>query len=731
MASMRRATAAAGGSSVGAQREGAAQAPMQDFERLGNQAMMEQLQAQQGAAGGSREEIAAQGFSGRPGKVPFLSMMEAAFGQSFGEVRAYTDAPAQTANQALGTEGYMMGEQVAFGSASPSKDVVAHELAHVVQQTAGGPGGAVDAETDAHAAAEAVLSGAPVQVLARAPYGSLMLWDSYEHKAFGNLAVIKADGGNAPLPQAGNALPIPKNDPGLAAIDRQAEGATRVDTNDSWVATGEYSPPVAVPNSITFGDASELSGDYARDPQELAQRQTGDTGGGPIDFYTMVSIAQTNVNHFYPLCGNEYTRHHQLAVAAARAGDRRTAMLEEGFASHFLQDCFAAGHMAPRALDRVSVGTQGESELGLNRSKKWHDALNELTTGLPTTRGRFRGDDTMNSSDLATISDDSAASLSEVMTILNGGQATPANIDIPRPDHSAIMADPDYGPLWRAMTGDYEADLRNAESQPRGQDQMTDGGTPYSTRDTAAAMRQNVWGGQSLAVTRVTRSEWNGATLVFNVTVDGRSAPVGTEIWVKWFDCDAGYDHHDSGNLAGEFTSPNATFVQDTDELLAGPDRVSLANEGLAAARSGNDDTGDTYAVFYANAECTVPIGRSHVQGTDRGQVNKPAQVSGFGWSSNTLSFDVSQGGQPMDGRSLYLKWFDCDSGYDHDARGNLTQSITDADDQLGGLYTVPVAAGRGRATATGAANNSGDTYGVVYLDQDANIPLGRSEVMP
>ena len=155
MASMRRATAAAGRSSVGAQLEGAAQAPMQDFERLGNQAMMEQLQAQQGAAGGSREEIAAQGFSGRPGKVPFLSMMEAAFGQSFGEVRAYTDAPAQTANQALGTEGYMMGEQVAFGSASPSKDVVAHELAHVVQQTAGGPGGAVDAETDAHAAAEA------------------------------------------------------------------------------------------------------------------------------------------------------------------------------------------------------------------------------------------------------------------------------------------------------------------------------------------------------------------------------------------------------------------------------------------------------------------------------------------------------------------------------------------------------------------------------------------------
>ena len=70
------------------------------------------------------------------------------------------------------------------------------------EKDAGGPGGAVDAETDAHAAAEAVLSGAPVQVLARAPYGSLMLWDSYEHKAFGNLAVIKADGGNAPLPQA-------------------------------------------------------------------------------------------------------------------------------------------------------------------------------------------------------------------------------------------------------------------------------------------------------------------------------------------------------------------------------------------------------------------------------------------------------------------------------------------------------------------------------------------------
>ena len=34
-------------------------------------------------------------------------MMEAAFGQSFSEVSAYSDAPAQTANEALGTKGYI------------------------------------------------------------------------------------------------------------------------------------------------------------------------------------------------------------------------------------------------------------------------------------------------------------------------------------------------------------------------------------------------------------------------------------------------------------------------------------------------------------------------------------------------------------------------------------------------------------------------------------------------
>lgn len=66
-------------------------------------------------------------------ELPFQADMEAAFGQDFSTVNSTVTTP-----EALGgSKGMAQGENVAFSSASPSRQTVAHELAHVVQHRQG------------------------------------------------------------------------------------------------------------------------------------------------------------------------------------------------------------------------------------------------------------------------------------------------------------------------------------------------------------------------------------------------------------------------------------------------------------------------------------------------------------------------------------------------------------------------------------------------------------------
>ena len=102
--------------------------------------------------------VARSGFSGAGGTVPHQAQMEASFGQDFGEVTAHTGPEAQAACEGLGADAYAVGDQVAFKEASPSPDVVAHELTHVVQGQ-GGPaahGGSEGIDTTGEGQAGAV-----------------------------------------------------------------------------------------------------------------------------------------------------------------------------------------------------------------------------------------------------------------------------------------------------------------------------------------------------------------------------------------------------------------------------------------------------------------------------------------------------------------------------------------------------------------------------------------------
>ncbi len=77
---------------------------------------------------------------GRPLPAPVRRDMESAFGANFGAVRVHTDEPAHALSADLGARAFTTGSDIFFArkefdtSSARGKHVLAHELAHVVQQ---------------------------------------------------------------------------------------------------------------------------------------------------------------------------------------------------------------------------------------------------------------------------------------------------------------------------------------------------------------------------------------------------------------------------------------------------------------------------------------------------------------------------------------------------------------------------------------------------------------------
>ncbi|GAB3047258.1 hypothetical protein GCM10027053_01370 [Intrasporangium mesophilum] len=111
--------------------------------------------------------------------------MERGFGHDFGAVRVHADERAYAVTRAAGARALTIGSEVSLGPAAAGamttargRHTLAHELAHVVQQSAGGraaAGGAIShaaggaAEREADAAASRVLAGGRAQVRERRP----------------------------------------------------------------------------------------------------------------------------------------------------------------------------------------------------------------------------------------------------------------------------------------------------------------------------------------------------------------------------------------------------------------------------------------------------------------------------------------------------------------------------------------------------------------------------------
>jgi len=108
------------------------------------------------AQGSARESaVAREGTRGSASELPHRAELEGALGVDLSRVKAHTGGEATAAADQLGAEAYAMRDEnaIVFGGANPSKELVAHEVIHTLQQGGSGAVGQDEAEADAHAAA--------------------------------------------------------------------------------------------------------------------------------------------------------------------------------------------------------------------------------------------------------------------------------------------------------------------------------------------------------------------------------------------------------------------------------------------------------------------------------------------------------------------------------------------------------------------------------------------------
>jgi hypothetical protein len=117
--------------------------------------------------------------SGKPLDADTREEMEARFGEDFREVRIHRDEPSTAAARLAGARAYTSGNDIVFGEgfyepqSTKGKRLLAHELAHVVQQSRGGAKSAHSlAEADARYASEQAAGGQAATVQASASGGA-------------------------------------------------------------------------------------------------------------------------------------------------------------------------------------------------------------------------------------------------------------------------------------------------------------------------------------------------------------------------------------------------------------------------------------------------------------------------------------------------------------------------------------------------------------------------------
>jgi hypothetical protein len=165
---------------------------------------------------------------GQPLDTATRTRMENRLSHDFGQVRVHADARAAESAHALGANAYTVGRDIVFGagqyrpSTGGGNKLLAHELAHVIQQEAAlegvrgsafAPVGGESLEDEAQAAAESVTGGRQARVTGKANTAGLQRQQTQAHKVgeLGELYLSQALDrmGYVVLPDASKALTTP------------------------------------------------------------------------------------------------------------------------------------------------------------------------------------------------------------------------------------------------------------------------------------------------------------------------------------------------------------------------------------------------------------------------------------------------------------------------------------------------------------------------------------------
>jgi hypothetical protein len=114
------------------------------------------------------ETLARQVTRGPGEPLPHLAEMQRRFGVSLDDVVAHTGAEAQAASRRMGVAAFTLGNHIAFRESAPSREVVAHEVTHALQQTGRGAGSRNTDEAEAEQVEGKVARGEDVAVHAKA-----------------------------------------------------------------------------------------------------------------------------------------------------------------------------------------------------------------------------------------------------------------------------------------------------------------------------------------------------------------------------------------------------------------------------------------------------------------------------------------------------------------------------------------------------------------------------------
>ncbi|GAB4191986.1 MAG: hypothetical protein Tsb002_21310 [Wenzhouxiangellaceae bacterium] len=244
--------------------------------------------------------------AGRPLESGVRSDMEQRFGHNFGQVRVHDDAQAASSARGIAAHAYTVGNHIVFGQGQyqpgtrNGRFLLAHELAHTIQQSGGQqlqPAGSISKPHDAHerqadAAAAAVLGQRPVPMLSpTSPHISRYSFGEFLDDV-GSAAGYIADGAEE-------------------LADSVVEGAEW-----AWDKANEFANAVGSFFSFSGGVLTINIPEFDPCPEFDAQFSLGDLGLAPTAFIPVFVgvLPLTGIVNLYGAFGFEVTLDPEIGV---------------------------------------------------------------------------------------------------------------------------------------------------------------------------------------------------------------------------------------------------------------------------------------------------------------------------------------------------------------------------------------------------------------------------------